>query len=480
MSATYPKNNMTLIPHLSLKNVIATTCISIMGLLSLSVYFVIYNLVENHSFKTIDNFLDKEVDVVANKYKLMNGAVFPSTQAEWEEKEHNLTGHHSVFIQFIDNKYGTMEKSPNLKDKRLLFNKEFDAFDHYDAEVSGFSVRQVHFPIFSDNEVLGYVIIATPSEETLEVLSILRKSFILTFPFFLIILFYASRYMAYKSINPIKKIIDISKQISHRNLSVRIPLSSPKDELYVLSVTINELLDRIEEGIKREKSFISFTSHEFKTPLSAIKGTIQVLTRKRRKVEEYEEKLKYCVAQIDKLNNIIENLILLTQYETDRSSIRIEAVSLKTTILKSLDIFQPEITQKKITINFIEEIDYRVDTDDFMITAIMENLLSNAVKYSFPQGAIDIILCRERECVTCMIRNYGVIIAKEEQGAIFNPFFRSAENIEYAIKGHGLGLSIVKQFCDLLEINLSITSNEKTGTAAVLTIPLKIRLSMSP
>lgn len=475
---------MTSIQHLSFKNVIAITCISIMGLLSLSVYFVVYNLVESYSFKIIDNFLDKEVDDIVSKYKLINGNVFPSTQTEWEEKEHNLTNHHSVFIQFIDNEYNMIDRSPNLENQYLIYNKKYTPFNHYHAKVSGFSIRQVQIPIFSYNEILGYVIIATPIEETSEVLSILRKSFILTFPFFLIILFYASRYMAYKSINPIRKIIDISKQISHKNLSVRIPLSSQRDELYVLSVTINELLDRIEEGIKREKSFISFTSHEFKTPLSIIKGTIQVLTRKRRDVEEYEEKLRYCVVQIDKLNNIIENLILLTQHESDKGSIRVEAISLKTTILKSLDIFQSEITQKEITINFTEETDYEVDTDDFMITTIMENLLSNAVKYSFPQGIIDIILCREREYVTCMIRNYGIIITKEEQGSIFNPFFRSSENIKYSIKGHGLGLSIVKQFCDLLEIDLSITSNEQAGTLAVLAIPLKmplkIQLSMSP
>ena len=458
--------------NLSFKNKIAFTGVLFMALLNIFLSLVIYELVKVNSYKSIDKFLQGEVSLVSEKYKIESHAVYPSTLIEWQEKEHKSIGRHAVFIQFLDAQKRVLEKSPNLMEQSLKLGK-CDVYEYYNSSVHNFTIRQVHIPIITNESITGYIIIATPIEETLKVLSILKYSFLTSFPFFLIILFFVSRHVAAKSIEPIKKIIDIANTISHKNLSSRIPLSENKDELYVLSFTINSLLDRLEKVIEREKTFIAFTSHEFKTPLSVIKGTLQVLIRKPRTIKEYEKKSVYCISQVDKLNILIEDLLLLTQYETNKESLNIEAININSIITESLIESDIHIKNKNLKINFNEIDNLIIKTDHFMFMTIINNLISNAIKYSSDGNTIDIYQSSDSRFVYCKIRNFGISIGQQEVKSVFNPFYRSLINVEHAISGHGLGLSIVKQFCLLLDIEVSIESDANNGTVATLKIPCK-------
>lgn len=456
--------------NLSFKNKIAFTSAFLMAMLNIFLSLVVYKLVQINSYNAIDDFLQSEVNLVSEKYKILSHAIYPSTLIEWQEKEHNSLGRHAVFIQFMDAHKKIIEKSPNLKKESLQLGVK-SGYKYYNSHVYDFTIRQVHIPVITNDEISGYIIIATPIEETLKVLSILKYSFLISFPFFLIILFLISRHVAAKSINPIKKIIDISNKISHKNLSERIPLLENKDELYILSLTINNLLDRLEKVIEREKSFISFTSHEFKTPLSVIKGTLQVLIRKPREIREYEQKAIYCISQVDKLNALIEDLLLLTQYETNKKSLNSEKVNINSIITEVLIEFDIHIKNKKLKISFNESNNYSIKTDRFMLSTIINNLISNAIKYSFDENVIDIYQLSDSEFIYCVIRNFGISINHQEIKSVFNPFYRSAVNMDHAISGHGLGLSIVKQFCLLLDIEILLNSDEENGTIATLRIP---------
>ena len=327
---------------LSLKNRIAAICVCIMAILNILLLLTIYGSVKIASYDVIDDFLEKEVMIISRKYKMKDGIIHPSTFEEWQEKEHKLLGRHSVFIQFLDVTGKTIEKSPNLKDWNLQIG-DFEEYEYYNMKVYDFIIRQIHIPIVVENETIGYIIIGTPIQETVDVLNILKYLFLASFPILLIILFIISKYIANKCIKPIREIIKTANKITETDISSRISLPYNRDELYVLSVTINNLLDRIEKVVEREQSFISFTSHEFKTPLSVIKGTLQVLIRKPREIQEYEQKSQYCISQVDKLNSMIEDLLLLTQYETNRRTLKYEKVNVYTLIIDILSDFRMQI-----------------------------------------------------------------------------------------------------------------------------------------
>ncbi len=291
--------------------------------------------------------------------------------------------------------------------------------------------------------------------------------------FSILLLFAISRKIAQKSTKPIREIINIANTITHNNLSARIPLPNNKDELYELSETINNLLDRIEHAVEREKSFTSYASHEFRTPLSVLKGTMEVLIRKPRSEAEYKEKIAACIKEVDKLNDMVEQLLILTRYEEGKSALNYDRHSVENLINNSVCIFTDAILNKKLeVITTIQPLEKTLYTDEYSFSTILNNLISNAVKYSNDTGKINIRAFQQGENLIIEIENTGYGISAKELDFIFDKFYRSYSFEETKVKGFGLGLPIVKRFCDLLDIKITIDSEKNNYTIAKLIIPL--------
>ena len=174
---------------------------------------------------------------------------------------------------------------------------------------------------------------------------------IIAYPLILIVLFFIARFIAGRSIKPISSIIKTSNIITKDNLTSRIPLPQNKDELFVLSQTINNLLDRIETAIEREKQFTSDASHELRTPLTVIKGTLEVLIRKPRNHAEYEEKINFCVKEVNRLNHLVDQLLLLARFENQIQTLKLENVYLNALFLDTIARYSSSIQSKKINVS---------------------------------------------------------------------------------------------------------------------------------
>lgn len=290
--------------------------------------------------------------------------------------------------------------------------------------------------------------------------------------FTLLLLFILSRKIAQKSTKPIRDIIEISNTITHNNLSARIPLPSHKDELYELSETINNLLDRLEYAIEREKSFTSYASHEFRTPLSVLKGTMEVLIRKPRSEAEYKEKITACIKEVDKLNDMVEQLLILTRYEEGKRLLNYDHYSLDNLINNSVCLFCDIILSKKLEIKTsVFPKGVSIYTDEHSFTTILNNLISNAVKYCNEKGLIEIKTYQKHRQLVVEIKNTGNGIPKEELQHIYDKFYRSYTPEHREANGFGLGLPIVQRFCSLLNIKIEITSEIDKDTLVKLIIP---------
>jgi signal transduction histidine kinase len=301
--------------------------------------------------------------------------------------------------------------------------------------------------------------------------TILFRVCIVGFFFILGLLFLISRMIAQNSIKPVREIINISNTITHNNLSARIPLPGHKDELYELSATINNLLDRIEYAMEREKSFTSYASHEFRTPLSVIKGTMEVLIRRPRTEEEYRTKITACIREVDKLNEMVEQLLILARHEESGHSLAFTCHSVKNLLHTSLCLFADQIRDKKIETRLaVVPEGLSIHTDEYSMSVILKNLLSNAVKYTNEGGTIECrAYCNRNE--TCIeISNTGQGIPEGEQEKIFEKFYRACTSVPPQTKSFGLGLPIVKRFCALLNIDIAITS--KPGKETIVTLKI--------
>ena len=456
--------------QLSFKNRIASHYIITTALLIFVVFFVIYSIVKLSVYNHLNTDIAKEVKNHLNEIGIKNNTFYLMHAREWEEREHNTVDVNPVFIQFLDKNGDVIEKSPNLKNEVLYFNKDIPNNELFDTKILGNKIRQIQVPIFEGSKIIGYLIIAMSLEGALIVLQNLEEILIIAYPLILIVLFFIARFIAGRSIKPISSIIKTSNIITKDNLTSRIPLPQNKDELFVLSQTINNLLDRIETAIEREKQFTSDASHELRTPLTVIKGTLEVLIRKPRNPAEYEEKINFCVKEVNRLNHLVDQLLLLARFENQTQTLKLENVYLNALFLDIIARYSSSIQAKKINVLTEFSQDFYLKTDNYLFSIIINNLISNAVKYSNSNDDLTVKIINNGVKVECYIIDSGIGIPAEDLERIFNPFYRSKSSDHPEIKGTGLGLSIVKKLCSLLGITISITSQEDVGTKVILSL----------
>lgn len=456
--------------QLSFKNRIASLYIFTTALLISVVFCVIYFSVSYNVYSHINDDIISESQKHLTEISVSNYNFRLIHAEEWMEREHNTVDVNPVFVQFIDENKRVVEKSPNLN-RNLQFQSKIPSGHLFDYQLEGKSLRQIQLPIYQDKTIVGYLMVAMSLENSYMVLNDLLEVLLIAYPTILLILFGIARLITGRSIQPISEIITTSNIITKDNLKSRIPLPKTKDELYVLSKTINNLLDRLETAIEREKQFTSDASHELRTPLTVIKGTLEVLIRKPRGTQEYEDKINFCVSEVDRLNHLVDQLLLLARYENEKQTIKKESVFLNGLILDILARQSTFIEANGIIISTKFEDEFYCISDHHFVSIILTNLISNALKYSNSNGTIDVHLYTKEQQIICSIVDNGIGISKVDLEKVFQPFFRSKALNHPDIKGIGVGLSIVQRLCSLLNIGINISSSEQLGTKVELFFP---------
>jgi signal transduction histidine kinase len=439
----------------------------LIAIVFISIFTIVKYSVNQHINEEIQEELYKHLDDVSTD----SNDTYLIQVDQWRAREHNSISVNPVFVEFYDTNKQLIDKSPNLKNSniQLLAANQNNKFT--DTKLNGIPIRQIQTGIINKDQVVGYLVVAM-SLEDFEIVQILKNILLISYPLILILLFLIARFLAGRSIKPVSTIIDTSSQITKDNLKSRIPLPINKDELFVLSQNINNLLDRVENAIEREKQFTSDASHELRTPLAVIKGTMEVLIRKPRNQHEYEEKINFCISEVNRLNHMVDQLLLLARFENQKQNIKNETIYLNAIILDNLTRFSEKIESKKIKIITSFSDDYYIQSDNYLVSIIISNLLSNAIKYSDSTGEIRIKLSQNEHHITFSISDNGIGIAPDDMNKIFNSFYRSDVTNHAQIKGTGLGLSIVKRLCDLLKFEISVDSKLNVGTTFSLSFSL--------
>ena len=452
----------------SFKDRIALHYIISTGLLISVVFFVIYHIIDHSVNAHINEDIMDEVHKHLGEIDFDPNETYLIQVDEWREREHNTVNVNPVFVQFLDINNQLIDKSPNLKGLQLkMYSPKLDN-KFVDTYLNKKPIRQIQVPLLNKNKVIGYLFIAMSLDDATMILTNLRHTLVIAFPLILLVLFVIARLIAGRSIKPVTLITETSSRITKDNLKERIILPQNKDELFVLSKTINDLLERIENAVEREKQFTSDASHELRTPLTVLKGTLEVLIRKPRTQSEYEDKIKYGISEVNRLNNLVDQLLLLARFENQIQSLKTEKVYLNALILDILTRFSLKMNAKKINVTHSFSKEFYIQSDNYLVSIIISNIISNAIKYSNEKGTISIKLSQNETNTICTISDSGIGIPKEDLDKILNPFYRSNPTQHPDIKGSGLGLSIVKRLAELLGIHLEIQSKIGHGTSVVL------------
>ncbi|MDR6845525.1 ATP-binding protein [Flavobacterium granuli] len=449
---------------LSYKNRIAFNYILSTALLISVVFCTIYVITSYSINRHINDDILEESSEYIEEVKIDNNNTYLIQVNQWRERDNNRVHVNPVFVQFLDNDHKLIDKSPNLMGFELKLYKNDKDNQFVDSYLNESPIRQIQVPLIDKDKKIGYLLVAMSLDEATVILTNLRNTLFIAFPLILVLLFFIARFIAGRSIKPVTLITETSSRITKDNLKDRIILPQNKDELFVLSKTINDLLDRIENAVEREKQFTSDASHELRTPLTVLKGTLEVLIRKPRNQEEYEEKINFSISEVNRLNNLVDQLLLLARFENQKQSLRIEKIYLNAIILDVLSLYLNKINNKKIEVSYDFSEDYFVESDNYLVSTIISNVISNAIKYSYENGKISINISKNDSKTICSISDDGMGISPTDLDKIVNPFFRSNPTFHPEIKGSGLGLSIVERITQLLNIEFKIESEVNKGT----------------
>lgn len=430
------------------------------------VFTIIYFIVSTTVYSNLDSALIYEAqkhikDVIINQKN-----IYFDTKAISEEREHKEAEVIPFFLQIVNLDSKVLDKSENLKEQTLQFKKGYKNDERFNSELSNKAIRQVQLPIKYNGELRGFLITAVSLEGTILVVENLRNVLFILFPLVLIMLFFVARYLAGKNIQPIVRITETTSRITRKNLNERILLPQSKDELYTLTNSINDLLDRMENAFIRERQFTNDASHELRTPLSVIKGTLEVLVRKPRKEEEYKEKINYCVSEIDNMSERVDQLLLLARFDKANILLRKQTLPAISLLDNTIHRHRKLIHDKNILIDIVEESQVEVNTDPYYAEMIIENIVSNAIKYSHQGGKISIKTLSKRDKVSIEVIDNGIGIKEEDLEYVFNPFFRSDSLNHKHITGSGLGLSIVKKASEVLGARVKLENHSNDGIKA--------------
>src|SRR5680860_935264 len=433
------------------------------------VFSIVYLIVQNTVYKNLDNVLSFEARKHTKEIKIKENILYFANKAEWEETEHREVQMNPVFIQIIDAAGRLMDKSPNLKDEILPFEGSKNLGENFNSKLNNRSIRQVQIPIEHHDKIKGYIIAAMSLEDSQMVLLNLRNTLLILFPIVLFGLFFVSRYLAGRSIIPIQNITNTTNRITKSTLNERVALPSNKDELYQLSASINELLNRIENTLQREQQFTSDASHELRTPLSTLRGTLEVLIRKPRTKEEYEDKIKVSLTEVGKMTDTLEQLLLLARFDSQKPTIQDEKESLTKIVKEIIASHLKAINSKNLHIIFNNP-EIKNDLVPYYYShLILDNIIHNAVKYSKVNSEITIILRRNEKGLVCEIKDEGIGIRKEDLEKVFIPFFRSDALHHKEVIGNGLGLSIAKKAALAIKATIAVESELNKGTTFLVT-----------
>ncbi|WP_299779148.1 HAMP domain-containing sensor histidine kinase [uncultured Formosa sp.] len=454
--------NLSFRNRITIYYMIATALI--MAVAFISVYFVVRGTV----YQNLDNDLSFEAEKHTDEIKIVGDSILIRNKKEWEEREHLEVQVNPVFIQILNKNGDFMDKSPNLKEETLKFNRKQHNRNHFNQTLNKRAIRQVQLPIRDNEQVVGYVLAAMSSESSKMVILNLQNVLIISYLVLLAGLYFTSRYIAGRSIIPVKVITKTTKRITENNLNERVFLPENKDELYNLSASINQLLQRIENAMERERQFTSDASHELRTPLSTVKGTLEVLIRKPRTEKEYEDKIKYTLTEIELMTAKIEQLLLLARLDPNSKYIDQSVIQLPTIINEIISSHKKAISKKNLSINFNIGLELECNVPHFYTYLILDNIIGNAVKYSKINTTIDISLKHSGSKIVCEIKDQGIGIKKEDLNNLFNHFFRSDVLQHKNISGNGLGLSIAKKAADAIHAEIEVESEINRGTMFII------------
>lgn len=442
---------------------------ALFGVIVASLAIASYLLIRNDAYSQLDSAL-----------QVATGATAMS--AEHEFNEHTTKGAGEADVQSVLNETGT----GSLRYTQILIRegKREVAYKGNDLRTIGFgsvknritlhglriAYRELRVPKF---HAVYQIYSATTVEPTLGQLEHLRIALLVLVPLGLGLAALAGYLLAQKSLAAIKELARTIDAVTTSDLSARVMVTNPEDEIGALGSRFNSLLNRLEHAFNVQRRFMADASHEIRTPVTIALTAAQVTARDADPtLSDCRESLQIIEQQMLRLGRILQDMFFLSQEDTSSLKLNCREMYLDDAVSEAVQAAKPlaRVKDQRLKLTALTEAKCYGDQD--LLRQAVLILLDNAVKFTAVGGAIEVALTLREQYWICSVTDFGSGISEAAQPRIFERFFRENKAGNERTSGAGLGLAIAKSIVENHAGKLILVESHPGLTTFEMAIPV--------
>ena len=465
------------------------TRLTLFFIIVFSVVLVLYSLIFAGGFRVIFNsMIDKQHQFIINTFKeiieknsekeiidIISGKkVFP----EFKQAEYSPVDF--LWTTLYDNNKNIIVKSNLAKNYPISFNESYIKKKHFIYKVNIHSNNTSFYndtPIFRItvesiliNNRQYYIAVGNSITNEFKLLETLKNYVLISSLILLVIIFVIGIFYSKITLKPITDITHELNKISSEDLSNRLRVVNEYDEIGILTKTINNLFDRIESAFIMEKQFISDVSHEFKTPISILRLSLEEILNNPGLCDNDIDRLGGLLETLYSMDFLVEKLLYLSRLEKNMSPFNPEEIDLNEVINKVYDNLKLIADNKNLEFKINLNNNLKIHADKDLIYMALYNIAENAIKYT-NKGSVIIDARTNNNNIEILVEDTGEGIPEDKIAHIYDRFYR-VDFSRNKNEGFGIGLSIAKRIIDLHNGKVSVKSELGFGTTFCIDFPI--------
>jgi heavy metal sensor kinase len=335
-----------------------------------------------------------------------------------------------------------------------------------------YPVRLLTQPVREGGRVASLIQVGMP----LESIAVTRHRFLLVMaavlPLALLFAGGGGWLLARRALRPVDRMTEAARRISAEQLDARLETTGSGDELDRLAVTLNDMLGRLDTAFQQIRQFSADASHELQTPLTILKGEIEVALRTSRSSQEYQDVLASALEESDRIALLVEALLMLSRADAGVLRMDRQPVDLAELIAEVVEQARVLAETRGVSLESKSVAPLTVLGDCAHLRRLLLNLVDNGIKYTPAGGRVTLSLRQDKEWAALQITDTGIGLAAEEQERVFQRFYRAPEAVSQGKEGSGLGLCIARSIATAHGGRIEVQSAVGCGSRFTVFLPL--------
>jgi heavy metal sensor kinase len=440
---------------------------------------VTYGLMVRSLDRDVDNALRNIAQVLSVQVRKEAAAMFPTNIDDVFRRFFGFSPH-DRYVQMLDPRGQHDPRLPPRSTQKLPFSPQAQAnvrrglptFETIDGVVD-YPVRLLTMPVHDNaNRLINVVQVGLSLKNSYETRRHFVRILALVFPIALLLAAGGGWLLAHRVLAPVDQMTTAAQRIGAERLAERLEETGTGDELDRLATTLNAMLSRLDDAFRQIRQFSADASHELQTPLTILKGELEVALRSPRSPEAYQHILESALEEIDRIAVLVDGLMLLARADAGVLRMDHQPVELHQLIHEVYGHTKVLADTQSVTLSLGTLEPVVIQGDYERLRRLLLNLIDNGIKYTPAGGQVTLALRRCDKWVLLDVTDTGIGLFPAEQDRIFQRFYRTDSARNQGASGSGLGLCIAYSIATAHGGTIDLESTPGQGSTFTVRLPL--------